>query len=108
MFRLDEARRLPKVINAPLIYVNSEGGRVGRPILTIERAKEFGYRMLEDAIGTVIVTYTAIKDMYERLRSTGVAGLDQSKAVPARKEIEEMIGLSTYYRIEEITTEKKR
>ena len=104
---LDEARRAPKEIKSPLIFVNSEGNRLGRPLLPVQELEQMGYKMVNDAISAVSVAYRSVKELFLHLKQTGRTGMDQAVFVPTRKEIEDTIGLNDYYRIEEETVEKE-
>lgn len=105
---VEEARQAPKEIATPLIYVNSEGNRLGRPILPIEELENYGYKMVNDAISAITVMFKNVKDLFVRLKETGSTGMDQEVFRKIRKEIEDTMGLEEYYRIEEQTVEAKR
>src|ERR1700676_4479848 len=104
---VEEARRAPGEVRAPLIYVNSEGNRLKRPIFAIEELEAAGYKMANDAIGAITVMYGSIYELFLRLKQTGRTGLDQTTAIKNRKEIEDTIGLDEYYRIEAETVEAR-
>jgi len=101
----EEARRAPKDVRVPLVYVNSEGNRLGRPIFSAREAEEIGYKVLYDAITVTLVAYRAVRDVLTRLKTTGRTGLDQAEMAPLRKATEDTIGLEEYYRIERDTVE---
>ncbi len=101
-----EARRLPKAVDVPLVYVNSVGNRVGRPVLTLAEAENYGYRMLRDAISSTLVAFRGYRDFLRRLKNTGSGGIKSKEAILLRRELEEVIGLPELYRTEEATTEK--
>lgn len=103
---LEEARRAPRDVRAPLVYVNSEGNRLGRPIFRVREAEEIGYKVLYDAITVTLVAYRAARDVLARLKATGATGLDQAEMVPLRKAVEDAIGMEGYYRIERDTVER--
>jgi methylisocitrate lyase len=105
---VEEARQAPKEIATPLIYVNSEGNRLGRPILPIEELENYGYKMVNDAISAITVMFKNVKELFVRLKETGSTGMDQEVFRKIRKEIEDTMGLEEYYRIEEQTVEAKR
>ncbi len=102
----EEARQAPRDCQAPLIYVNSSGNRVGRPVLTSQQLEAYGYKMVAHSAATVIAAYRAVRSMLEQLKTTGDAGQDQAEAQAVRKAIEDTIGLEEYYRIEEQTVER--
>jgi len=103
----EEARQAPKEIRAPLVYVNSEGNRLGRPLLPINQLEDYGYKMVNDAISAITVMYKNVKELFTRLKQTGSTGMDQEVFRNIRKEIEDTMGLDEYYRIEEETVEAR-
>jgi 2-methylisocitrate lyase-like PEP mutase family enzyme len=105
---MEEARQAPKEVPAPLIYVNSEGNRFGRPILSIRELEDAGYKMVNDAISAITVMFKSVKELFVRLKETGSTGMDQDVFRRIRKEIEDTMGLEEYYRIEEETVEARR
>ena len=102
----EEAQRAPRECNVPLIYVNSSGNRVGRPVYPTSELEAMGYKMDADAISVIIATYQAVSGLLRRLKETGVTGLDPAEAIATRKAIEDTIDLEEYYRIEEQTVER--
>jgi hypothetical protein len=48
-----------------------------------------------------------MKDLFVRLKETGSTGMDQAVFAKVRKELEDVIGLEEYYRIEEQTVENR-
>jgi 2-methylisocitrate lyase-like PEP mutase family enzyme len=101
----DEARRAPRDCPAPLVYVNSLGNRVGRPVFSTAELAGMGYRLSYDAIGPIIASYRAVRDLLTSLRQTGVSMHDDADAISIRQAIEHTIGLEEFYRIEEDTVE---
>jgi 2-methylisocitrate lyase-like PEP mutase family enzyme len=104
---LEETLQAPSEVEAPLIYVNSEGNRLKRPILTIQELEAAGYKMVNDAISAISVMYESIHKLFSRMKETGGTGMDQSAAIRTRKDIEDTIGLDEYYRIEAETVEAR-
>ncbi len=104
----EEARKAPAEVRAPLIFVNSEGNRLGRPIFPVAELQTMGYKMVNDAISAIAVAFKSVQELFVRLKETGRTGLDPSVFVGIRKEIEDTIGLEEYYRIEEETVEGKK
>jgi 2-methylisocitrate lyase-like PEP mutase family enzyme len=104
----DEARQAPREVRTPLIYVNSEGNRLGRPIFGIQELEDMGYKMVNDAISAITVMFKSVKELFVRLKETGHTGMDQEVFRKVRKEIEDSIGLEEYYRIEEKTVEHQK
>lgn len=103
----EEARKAPREISAPLIFVNSEGNRLGRPIFSIGELEQMGYKMANDAISAITVMFRSVKELFVRLKETGRTGLDQEISKAVRKDIENTMGLDEYYQIEEQTVEKR-
>lgn len=105
---VEEARQAPREIHAPLIYVNSEGNRLNRPIFGIRELEDMGYKMANDAISAIAVVFKSVKELFVRLRETGQTGMEQEVFRKVRKDIEDTIGLEKYYRIEEKTVENRK
>jgi 2-methylisocitrate lyase-like PEP mutase family enzyme len=105
---VEETRKAPAAIKAPLIFVNSEGNRLGRPIFPVGELEAMGYKMVNDAISAITVMFNSVKEIFVRLKETGSTGLDQAVFRKVRKELEDAIGLEEYYRIEEQTVENKK
>jgi methylisocitrate lyase len=103
----EEALRAPREVKAPLIYVNSEGNRLGRPILSIQELQGAGYKMVNDAISAISVVYVAVFELFSRMKQTGRADLDPAATIKIRKDIEDTMGLDEYYRIEAETVEAR-
>lgn len=103
---VEEAKQTPKEVRAPLNYVNGDGNRLGRPVFSIKELDEMGYKMVNHSVGAVLATFKAIKDMLMHLKETGDSGMDPAEYALVRKDVEEVIGLPEYYRIEKETTEK--
>lgn len=102
----EEALAAPAQIHAPLIYVNSEGNRLGRPILSVQELEHAGYKMVNDAISTISVMFEGVKDLLVHLKDTGRSGLQHDVAIRIRKDVEDTIGLEEFYKVEEETVEK--
>jgi methylisocitrate lyase len=102
----EEAAQAPRDCRAPLVYVNSSGNRVGRPVYATQELEALGYKMAYDAIGVPIAAYQAVRGLLEQLRASGRNGLDAAQAIATRKAIEDTIGLEDHYRIEEETVER--
>jgi len=104
---VEEARKAPVAVSAPMIFVNSEGNRLGRPIFPIGDLEAMGYKMVNDAISAITTMFKSVKDLFVRLKETGCTGMDQNVFTQVRKELEDTIGLEEYYRIEEQTVENR-
>ncbi len=101
-----EAEAAPKLASVPLVWVQSRGNRDGRPILPLGDLKAMGYRGCIDAQILLGTALHAMKRALGEIMATGsYAGLSDSEFVGLRKEIEDLIGLDAYYRIEVETVE---
>lgn len=99
-----EAEHATKVCRLPLVYVMSRGNRDGRPIFTRQELEQMGYVACIDAQVVLLPAFVAIQNMLKELRSTGgFTQLTEAELVRARKDVEDLIGLEEYYKIEENT-----
>ena len=102
---VEEVKQAPKEIRCHLMINNSEGTRSGRPILPVQELEAMGYKMVKN-VSVATTVFNCVKELFVRLRETGRSGLDQTVHAGLRKEIEDLIGLNEYYRVEEETVEK--
>jgi hypothetical protein len=66
-----------------------------------------GYAGCIDAILAIGVQFSAMKKALKEIRRTGdYTGMSGDEWVAVRKEVEDLIGLEDYYRIERETVEK--
>ena len=105
---LEEVRLVPKEIHAPVIYVNSPGNRLGRPLLSWPELEEMGYKMVLDSSTAVIAAVGAVRAAFSSYIAEGRPVLDQETAREVREWVETIIGLPEYYQIEEQTTERAK
>jgi methylisocitrate lyase len=103
---IEEAQRAPRDCGVPLMYVNSAGNRVGRPVFNTAELESMGYKCVGDAITFIIAAYQSVRTALEQLKSTGYSGLDAQQAIATRKAIETTIGLDEAYEVEEQTVER--
>jgi methylisocitrate lyase len=103
---LEEARRAPRDIKGPVAYTNSEGNRLGRPIFTEREFEELGYRLSTNPTALLCPVTQELKRVITNLRTQGSSRLPQDKMILWRKEVEDLIGLDEYYRIESATVER--
>ena len=103
----EETRRAPKDCVLPMVYVQSRGNRDGRPLYSFRQLEDMGYAGSIDAIFSVGVQFHFMRKALTELRKTGdYTGISTEDYILARKQIETLIGLEEYYRIEEETVEK--
>ncbi len=104
-----EAVKTPKLARLPMIYVQSRGTRDGRPLYSYGQLKDMGYAGCIDAILAVGVHHFFLREAFAELKRTGdYTGMSTDEFVTVRKQVEDLIGLEEYYRIERATVEKGR
>ena len=103
-----ETVKAPKQAKLPLVYVQSRGNRDGRPLYSWRQLEDMGYRWCIDAIWAIGITYHFLSRALEELKGTGdYTGMTPEEFVAARHNVEKLIGLEDYYRIEAETVEKE-
>jgi 2-methylisocitrate lyase-like PEP mutase family enzyme len=103
---LEEAKQAPREIKGPVCYTNSEGNMLRRPLFTVKEFEELGYKLSTYVTALLCPVTQEIKRVVTNLLTTGSSGLDNEKMILWRKEIEDLIGLEEYYKIESETVEK--
>jgi hypothetical protein len=86
--------------------VQSRGNRDGRPILSPGELKEMGYRGCIDAqlmLGAAV--HFVERAVHEMVETGSYTGLTDAEFTELRKNIEDLIGLDAYYRIEAETVD---
>jgi methylisocitrate lyase len=101
-----EARQAPREIKGPLAYTNSEGNRLRRPLFSVQEFEEIGYKLSTYPTALLCPVTQELKRVITNLRTQGVTGHDNEKMIVWRKEVEDLIGLEEYYRIESETVER--
>jgi len=103
---IEETRVLPKKVRVPLIYVNSPGNRINRPLLSIKDLSDMGYKMLSDSTTVVLAAYASVKRALTDYKKTGKPPGSIEELIQLRTELEnECLRLTEYYNIEGKTTE---
>jgi methylisocitrate lyase len=105
----EEMKKAPKQSRIPLVYVTSRGNRDGRPVPTAAQLADMGYKAAIDAMTYLLASFHFAKLAYAEIKRTGgYTGLTPQECVAARQEIETLVGLDAFYKIEEQTVEKKK
>ncbi len=102
----NEARQAPREIKGLLAYTNSEGNRLRRPLFSVQEFEEIGYKLSTYPTALLCPVTQELKRVITNLRTKGVTGHDNEKMIVWRKEVEDLIGLEEYYRIESETVER--
>jgi methylisocitrate lyase len=104
-----EMRKAPRLAKIPLVYVISRGNRDGRPLPTGPALADMGYKAAIDALTYLLASFHFAKLAYQEINRTGdYTGLTQEECVAARQEIETLVGLNEFYKIEEQTVEQTK
>ncbi len=102
----EEAAAAPRLAKVPLVWVQSRGNRDGRPILPLGDLKAMGYRGCIDAQILLGTAFHFMKRALADIVATGdYTGISDAEFTVLRQEIEDLIGLDAYYRIEAETVE---
>lgn len=101
-----EAETAPRLARVPLVWVQSRGNRDGRPLLSLRDLEAMGYRGCIDAQILLGAAFHFMqKAMAEILATGNYGGISDAEFTTLRKQIEDLIGLDAYYRIEAETVE---
>ncbi|HZN24134.1 MAG TPA: isocitrate lyase/PEP mutase family protein [Burkholderiales bacterium] len=103
---MEEARRAPKEVKGLLAYTNSEGNRLRRPLFSVQEFQDVGYKLSTYPTALLCPVTQTLKRVITSLKTAGVSGNDPEEMILWRKEVEDLIGLEEYYRIESETVER--
>lgn len=96
---MDEVMEAPKKINAPLVYVASEG--LGRPIPSPKELESYGYKMVIYPISPILAAYKSVKEIYTNLYQTGKTGFAQEETSRLSAEVLKTISIPELIALEE-------
>ena len=103
----EDAEKAPKECEIPLVYVQSRGNREGRPVYSINRLRDMGYKACIDAQLFLLVSLHFTRIALQEMRDKGeYGGMTFEEMIEARQSVEDLIGLDEFYRIEEQTVEE--
>jgi methylisocitrate lyase len=102
----EEAVQARKEIKGPLAYTNSEGNKLPRPLFSVQEFEDIGYKLSTYPTALLCPVTQTLKRVITNLRTTGVSGNDPEEMIVWRKEVEDLIGLEEYYKIEANTVER--
>jgi 2-methylisocitrate lyase-like PEP mutase family enzyme len=104
---VDEVMAAPRdLAGIPLVYVNSEGNRLGRGIYGVDELAGWGWRVAYDAIAVVNSASIAIRETLRTLKREGAVRADPDQMREVRKYIETVVGLEEAYALERATVER--
>jgi 2-methylisocitrate lyase-like PEP mutase family enzyme len=105
----EEMKAGPKRSRIPLVYVVSRGNRDDRPLPSAAQLADMGYKACIDAITYLLVSFHFAKKCLQEIHRTGnYRGMTFQDNLDARQQIEDLIGLEKFYKIEEETVEEKK
>jgi methylisocitrate lyase len=102
----EEAIQAVKEIKGPLAYTNSEGNKLRRPLFSVQEFQDIGYKLSTYPTALLCPVTQTLKRVITNMVTTGVSGNDPEEMIVWRKEVEDLIGLEEYYKIEADTVEK--
>ncbi len=102
----EETRQAPKEIKGPIVYVQSEGNVLRRPLFSVKEFEGMGYKMVAYSATLICAVTQELKRVLISLRDQGESGLPREEMILWRKEVEDLIGLEEFYKIEEETVER--
>ena len=95
----EEARRAVRDLAPwPLLLNIVENGH--SPLITVDEAREMGFRIMIFSFGAVVPAYLAIKAAFERLMTEGVTGVHETSISP--RSIFDVCGLEEAMAVDEI------
>jgi methylisocitrate lyase len=104
-----ETVQAPKRAKIPLVWVQSRGNRDGRPLYSNAELADMGYVACIDAITLMLAALDGMREALTEIRKTGAyTGLSDDRSIELRQYIENLIGLESFYAVEEATVERKK
>lgn len=103
---LEEAIEFPKRVPGPVIYVNTHGNRVGRPMLTKADAQRMGYRILVDTHLFLFAAFDAMIDLAKTHNGDKLFQVPDS--IATRRNVEEVLQIQKLLDIEGTTVETEK
>ena len=98
--REDLAHFRKGVPDIPLLVI------AGADEISVQEYRDLGYQIIIYATTSIVVAATAILDVYQHLKDTGLTGLSAPDVARLRRRVEELISLPEYYQVEAETTER--
>jgi 2-methylisocitrate lyase-like PEP mutase family enzyme len=102
---VEEAKRAPREIKGPVCYTNGEGNQWRRPVFTVKQFEDMGYKLGTYPRSLLCPVTQEMKRVITNLLTKGETGLPEDKMFLWRQEVEDLIGLDEYYKIESTTVE---
>ena len=89
------------VPDVPLLVI------AGADDISVKEYQELGYQIIIYAITPIVIAATAIFEIYQNLKDTGLTGISAEDMAQRRSKVEEIISLPEYYEVEAETTERE-
>ena len=89
------------VSDVPLLVI------AGADDISVKEYGELGYQIIIYATTPIIAAATALFDVYQCLKDTGLIGINAQEVAQRRARVEELISLPEYYQVEAETTESE-
>jgi len=89
------------VPDTPLLVI------AGTDDITVPEYEDLGYQVIIYATTPIIAAVNGIKQVYQSLKDKGHIGINAQRVAEMRREVEELISLPEYQRVEAQTTERE-
>jgi len=99
----EEARRLPKEVHKPVVFMLSSAG--DRPAFTTQELYALGYPLILEPQAGLTAAYGAVRKAYLELKEKGRTSGDSGEIKMLRDEINELVDLPKYWELESRTVE---
>jgi methylisocitrate lyase len=89
------------VPNIPLLVI------AGTDDITVKEYEDLGYQVIIYATTPIVAAVNSLKQVYQSLKETGHIGINDQQVAAMRAEVEGLISLPEYQRVEAETTERE-
>jgi 2-methylisocitrate lyase-like PEP mutase family enzyme len=89
------------VPDVPLLVI------AGTDDITVKEYEDLGYQVIIYATTPIVAAVNGLKQVYQSLKETGHIGINAQQVAAMRAEVEELISLPEYQRVEAETTERE-
>jgi methylisocitrate lyase len=99
--REDLAYFSKEVPGVPLLVI------AGADDISVQEYESLGYKVIIYATTPIVAAASALLDVYQSLKDTGLTGINAQTVAERRRKVEELISLPEYYQVEAETTERE-